>query len=666
MERFFRKLQVGKSVKRMNWVVQTHGDLINTSGNHIKEGDEFVADEEIDCSKAHLRIELQTLTRLPQTRFVLFSFKTYLYPLKDVKEEGSGPALADAIEGLKTGNAPGMFKAENSTLSLILERLERIEQRPSAAQVASSPSSAGEACDATGQPQNEATEHLSTQSPDFGSHAYTTRTCDDEIFVSEGPGEPHEAELTPWSGSFVLEGQNLGQDDTWKHMGVTSILDAAIKQVETRRKAGARSTHRIATEGVSIQPELARTWMQNYFAHMSAELFLTLVDRRLLEMMPDLVTMRHVHLDACMLLIYYAILWQGCFLPGKRCFIGPDRKYARQLYLCCLRIIPSWQRESAGTVTDLVAAMYMMRTAAESFDFETALEMHNLACEYAEGLQMHNLDRDSSLSPDNLPSNDDRKGMWELIQMDLFYRLIHDKPPAFSSSIQNWRVNLPWLSVDSPPDTDAPVPTMTFILRSRLALILASFFQTVDEAKDGPITPGLVESLCQQIEDVFQDWKLHEWIQSLKDDHVYTWILVDLALAGYTSILFMLRKAMAIDPNTLPFAASNAQMRIATNASRRILWLVYHMLHEVNQPGLETLSLVLGTFRAHVAYAFIADSITELDSERAVADFDLLERVAKCVEMVVKEERDFTPLARALVHVNACVKKRVVDGESPH
>ncbi|KAJ4243623.1 hypothetical protein NW757_011050 [Fusarium falciforme] len=52
MERFFRKLQVGKSVKRMNWVVQTHGDLINTSGNHIKDGDDFVADEEVDCSKA--------------------------------------------------------------------------------------------------------------------------------------------------------------------------------------------------------------------------------------------------------------------------------------------------------------------------------------------------------------------------------------------------------------------------------------------------------------------------------------------------------------------------------------------------------------------------------------------------------------------------------------
>lgn len=150
-----------------------------------------------------------------------------------------------------------------------------------------------------------------------------------------------------------------------------------------------------------------------------------------------------------------------------------------------------------------------MRTAAESFDFETALEMHNLACEYAEGLEMHNLDRDSHLSPDKPPStDDDRKGMWELIQMDLFYRLIYNKPAAFSSSIQEWKVNLPWLSVDSPPDYNAPVPTMTFILRSRLALILASFFQLLDDEEDRIETVGAVEPLCQQIEDVFQDWKL--------------------------------------------------------------------------------------------------------------------------------------------------------------
>ncbi|KAI8654282.1 hypothetical protein NCS56_01385000 [Fusarium sp. Ph1] len=639
MERFFRKLQVGKSVKRMNWVVQTHGDLINTSGNHIKDGDEFVADEE-----AHLRIELQTLTRLPQTRFVLFCFKTYLYPLKDVKEEGSGPALADAIEGLRTGNAPGMFKAENAALSRILERLDRIEQRPSAAQDLSSSSSEEGACD---QPPDETAGDPSARSPESRPHADTTYSPNDEVFVPQDTEVSNVASPTPWI-SNSLNDPDLSEDDAWKHMGNTSILEMAIKQVQARRKAGARSAHRIATEGVSIPPELARTWMQNYFAHMSAELFLTLVDRRLLEMMPDLVTMRHVHLDACMLLIYYAILWQGCFLPGKRSFIGPDR---------------NWQRESAGSVTDLVAALYMMRTAAESFDFETALEMHNLACEYAEGLQMHNLDRDSRSSPDKPPStDDDRKGMWELIQMDLFYRLIYNKPAAFSSSIQDWRVNLPWLSVDSPPDNNAPVPTMTFILRSRLALILASFFQLLDDEEDRVDAVEAFEPLCQQIEDVFQDWKLHEWIQALRNDHVYTWILVDLALAGYTSILFMLRKAMDIDLSS-PGNPSSAQLipltETAMRASRRILELIYHMLHEVKQPGLETLSLVLGTFRAHLAYSFVANYIISSPDPRALmSDFELLERVASCVETVAKEERDFTPLARALVYIHTDVKKR--------
>lgn len=53
-------------------------------------------------------MELQTLTRLPRTRSILFSFKTYLYPLGEIKAEGLGPDMADAIEGLDSGNAPGM------------------------------------------------------------------------------------------------------------------------------------------------------------------------------------------------------------------------------------------------------------------------------------------------------------------------------------------------------------------------------------------------------------------------------------------------------------------------------------------------------------------------------------------------------------------------------
>ncbi|KGQ06924.1 hypothetical protein BBAD15_g7764 [Beauveria bassiana D1-5] len=109
MERFFGKLEVGKSVKRMNWTVQTHDQLFNCKANHDLAGqDSSTPDQNVDISQTFVRIELQTLTRLPQTRAILFSFKTYMYPVQQIKSEGGGPAFADAVEGLATGNAPGM------------------------------------------------------------------------------------------------------------------------------------------------------------------------------------------------------------------------------------------------------------------------------------------------------------------------------------------------------------------------------------------------------------------------------------------------------------------------------------------------------------------------------------------------------------------------------
>lgn len=59
-------------------------------------------------------MELQSLTRLAETKFLLFCFKTYLYPLEILKNDGSGAELADAIEGLQRGNAPGMHKYKSA------------------------------------------------------------------------------------------------------------------------------------------------------------------------------------------------------------------------------------------------------------------------------------------------------------------------------------------------------------------------------------------------------------------------------------------------------------------------------------------------------------------------------------------------------------------------
>ena len=55
-----------------------------------------------------LRSERQTLHRLPESKAIVFAFHTYLYPIREIKEEGSGEELATAIDGLKQGSVPGM------------------------------------------------------------------------------------------------------------------------------------------------------------------------------------------------------------------------------------------------------------------------------------------------------------------------------------------------------------------------------------------------------------------------------------------------------------------------------------------------------------------------------------------------------------------------------
>lgn len=57
-------------------------------------------------SQVHLRSERQVVHRLPKSGAIVFSFKTYLYPIKDIKAEGSGEELATAIDGLKLGTVP--------------------------------------------------------------------------------------------------------------------------------------------------------------------------------------------------------------------------------------------------------------------------------------------------------------------------------------------------------------------------------------------------------------------------------------------------------------------------------------------------------------------------------------------------------------------------------
>jgi hypothetical protein len=137
MDRFFANLLVGKIVKRSNWSISTNGDLFCLEGNHMSEEEmkrkqQVEEEEEINLDRTVVRCERQTLHRLPKTGALVFAFKvcfdgfaaftqncllrvdglmmmqTYQYPLRELREEGSGEVLAEAIDGLGLGSVPGM------------------------------------------------------------------------------------------------------------------------------------------------------------------------------------------------------------------------------------------------------------------------------------------------------------------------------------------------------------------------------------------------------------------------------------------------------------------------------------------------------------------------------------------------------------------------------
>lgn len=100
-----------------------------------------------------------------------------------------------------------------------------------------------------------------------------------------------------------------------------------------------------------------------YFEVMPTDIFLSLVDRRVIELLPDMIGLPHIRLDPAILVVYYYILRMGCTIPvidqeQNVHFTGIH--YARSMYICCLRAIPDWQREAVGSTTDLVAATMLV------------------------------------------------------------------------------------------------------------------------------------------------------------------------------------------------------------------------------------------------------------------------------------------------------------------
>ncbi|CAI5759504.1 unnamed protein product [Candida verbasci] len=107
MNKFFDRLKPGEFVTRSNFSIQTHSkfyvDDANKGHNLPKDFVQKPLDyDDLNFEKnQHYRSERQVLTKLPKTKAIVFTIRTYLLPLSQVKNDGKEVCerLVGAIDG---------------------------------------------------------------------------------------------------------------------------------------------------------------------------------------------------------------------------------------------------------------------------------------------------------------------------------------------------------------------------------------------------------------------------------------------------------------------------------------------------------------------------------------------------------------------------------------
>ena len=96
VDRFMQALRPGRLTQRLNWSIVDDAALFQLGGKFRTEPDPAITPDHL-----HLRVERQTLARLPTTPTVLFAIRVHSYPLaRVVAQPGAATTLAAAIRAM--------------------------------------------------------------------------------------------------------------------------------------------------------------------------------------------------------------------------------------------------------------------------------------------------------------------------------------------------------------------------------------------------------------------------------------------------------------------------------------------------------------------------------------------------------------------------------------
>jgi hypothetical protein len=97
--RIFDNLKVGVPAERMNWSLQENAELYHPRSKKERDaqaGGGFLAD--VDPESIHIRVERQTLTRMPVSGDILFTIRIHVDPVARLAGNDAGPELVRGLD----------------------------------------------------------------------------------------------------------------------------------------------------------------------------------------------------------------------------------------------------------------------------------------------------------------------------------------------------------------------------------------------------------------------------------------------------------------------------------------------------------------------------------------------------------------------------------------
>jgi hypothetical protein len=124
MDRFFARMKIDKPVWRLNWGIVDDPTLFQSSG-HSQGGFRSDITAENAGEKLWLRVERQTLRRLPRSQDILFTIRVYVKPLTHLLAQPErAAAMARALRGMPDSWL--LYKSLSAFLDALLGWLERV------------------------------------------------------------------------------------------------------------------------------------------------------------------------------------------------------------------------------------------------------------------------------------------------------------------------------------------------------------------------------------------------------------------------------------------------------------------------------------------------------------------------------------------------------------